>query len=332
MPIAKRMAVISQQQPFTIESVFNRASVAYDKDGNQVPANTPRFGMAGVDEPGLLIEESTTNILTAEASQSLSSPYTTGTLNGTYTFSCKTGSIVLSGGASGTVTPTNPITATITSATVTLTPATTATYNQIENKAYKTSWTLGGTSRSSELCSLSPDVLNLSEGTIELEIYINNAFKNTGNNRTLIAHSSTTNNAIKLYYSTSGNLVFMSYNASGTGSTVYFNGSNLSLGNWVKLAIVWDVSNIKMYLNGSQLGNITNNPNLPSSHEDNIWIGQINNSYVMNSLIRNVVISKIKRTDMDIQARANTGFPMDKFVTAKGLLTENLSFKGMAKV
>jgi len=57
---------------------FTRASVAYDKYGNSVPVDTPRFGIAGGPNDGVLIEEAHTNLLTADVSQALTteSPYT----------------------------------------------------------------------------------------------------------------------------------------------------------------------------------------------------------------------------------------------------------------
>lgn len=142
---------------------FTRASVAYDKYGNSVPVDTPRFGIAGGPNDGVLIEEAHTNLLTADVSQALTteSPYTTGTLDGTYTFSCMTGSYELSGGATGTVTPTSPQTKTITSATVTLTG--TATFNQCTKTGYPLSWTLGGTTMAAETLTAPSSVLNIDE-------------------------------------------------------------------------------------------------------------------------------------------------------------------------
>ena len=142
---------------------FTRASVAYDKYGNSVPVDTPRFGIAGGPNDGVLIEEAHTNLLTADVSQALTteSPYTTGTLDGTYTFSCMTGSYELSGGATGTVTPTTPQTKTITSATVTLTG--TATFNQCTKTGYPLSWTLGGTTMAAESLTAPSSVLNIDE-------------------------------------------------------------------------------------------------------------------------------------------------------------------------
>lgn len=139
---------------------FTRNSVAYDYYGNPIPANTPRFGFGGID--GVLIEEAHTNLMPASESQSLSAPYTTETLNGTYTFMIQgSGSITLSGGATGTVTPGNPVTATVSSATVTLTPTGTATLNQILKLAYPLSWTLGGTTQAAETLTAPSSVLNI---------------------------------------------------------------------------------------------------------------------------------------------------------------------------
>lgn len=167
MPCSARRATFLCDCLQPVELTFTRGSVAYDSWGRPYPVNEPRFehkiyeGGVSRTVNGILIEEAHTNILTAGASQSLDAPYTTGTLNGTYTFSCATGSITLSGGATGTVTPSTPITATISSATVTLTPTGTPTLNQITNTAYPLSWTLGGTSQSAEVLTAPPTVFNI---------------------------------------------------------------------------------------------------------------------------------------------------------------------------
>jgi hypothetical protein len=145
---------------------FTRASVAYDYKGDSVPVNQPRFEhlINGEIQRGILIEESHTNLLTAEASQEIlhAAPYTTGTLDGTYTFQCEgTGSYVLSGGATGTVSKDNPVTATIVSATVTLTPDVSSTLNQVLKTAYPLSWTLGGTTQAAETLTAPSSVLNI---------------------------------------------------------------------------------------------------------------------------------------------------------------------------
>jgi hypothetical protein len=118
--------------------------------------------------------------------------------------------------------------------------------------------------------------------------------------------------------------------ASQVGSIIV-DDSNTPTGSWVKLAIVWNKDSVKFFINGIQFGSTFLNPYLPHQY-GKLLIGNGGGSLASNTLIRNIVISKIKRTDSEIQARANTGFSMDKYVTAKGLLTENLSFKAMAKV
>ena len=163
MPISRDTAKLGGIQPFNIQSTFTRVGVAWDKNGNSVAENTPRFSMFGVDANGLLIEEAHTNLLSGDQSLSIvhAAPVTTGTLNGTYTFQCRTGNIVLSGGASGTVTPSSPVTAAVSSATVTLTPDVEATYNQIILKGYPLSWTLGGTEQKAETMTIPSSVLNI---------------------------------------------------------------------------------------------------------------------------------------------------------------------------
>jgi hypothetical protein len=165
MPIGTKRSVLNTPSK-SVPLAFARAGVAYDPYGNTVIANQPRFNnIAG--KSGILIEESTTNLFTSVISQNLTSNYTTGTLNGTYTFSCGTGSYVLSGGATDTVTPSTPQTKTISNATVTVTG--TSTLNQLEFKAYPTSWVLGGTTRNAETLTIPSSVLNIdTNGTVNL--------------------------------------------------------------------------------------------------------------------------------------------------------------------
>ena len=235
---------------------FTRASVAYDYNGDEVPVDTPRFThlINGELVHGCLVEEAHTNLLTADVSQTLTteSPYTTETLNGTYTFSCRTGSYELSGGATGKVTPTTPQTKTITSATVTLTGD--ATYNQITATAYPLSWTLGGTTMAKEELT-APAVMNNTTGTIECEILANNIIKTDGlNNYFIDTADGDGNNRITILDDSSNN-VAVNTKADGGITSVTYADSNLTLDTVHKVGATYNASNLKLFTDGTSREN-----------------------------------------------------------------------------
>jgi hypothetical protein len=333
MPIGTKRAILNTPQK-TVPLTFARAGVAYDPYGNTVIANQPRFNkMAG--KSGILIEESTTNLFTSVISQNLTTSYTTGTLNGTYTFSCGTGSYILSGGATGTVTPSTPQTKTISNATVTITG--TSTLNQLELKAYSTSWVIGGTTRNAETLTIPSSVLNIDtngtgingSGTIECEAYIPNPSTAWDYGNALMIHTSDPT----LY----SDRIYLCIRALGLPSgriyphdatTQSVNGV-LTTG-WHKYGLTWDKNSFTFYIDGVPIGTFAN-PRLPTVFGQ-LHIGtEMGNRSWFNSLIRNVCVSKIKRTNIDMQNRANQQIhPIDNQVSAFALLESDL--RGVAKV
>lgn len=187
---------------------------------------------------------------------------------------------------------------------------------QLEPRTSATPWILGGTQR------------NTSAGTIEMEYYVNNNLSSAthiflehansadeGLNQIMMVWSSTTN-AWKGQMTNNGKTIV----------TVLY--SPVSNG-WHKFAIKWDNTEFKFFIDGISVGTPINNPLLPSVNET-FRIGYGQSTYA-DSLIRNVSVSKVKRTDTDITNRANaTTYPIDNQVTAFALLESNL--KGVAKV
>jgi hypothetical protein len=295
--------------------------------------DTPRFGIAGGPNDGVLIEEAHTNLLTADVSQALTteSPYTTGTLDGTYTFSCMTGSYELSGGATGTVTPTTPQTKTITSATVTLTG--TATFNQCTKTGYPLSWTLGGTTMAAETLTVNSSVYDLTSGTIELEALANDIIKTDGiNNYLLSTADGDGNNQISLLDDSSNNLTITT-KASDAATSVSYADSNLTSNTMFKVAAPYKSDKLKLFKDGSSVGTPLTSANLPTTKQT-IYLGsKYDGTLQANTLIRNVVISTIKRTDEDVTARAESELPVaDEHCTMIYPLTKDLSaYRGVER-
>ncbi|MDP3014290.1 MAG: hypothetical protein Q8M92_08625, partial [Candidatus Subteraquimicrobiales bacterium] len=160
-------------EPFPL--MGSRASIAFEGNMAQVQNNQLRYIGEGAGVNGVLIEESATNLLPSAPGLALETPYTSGTLNGTYTLKVYAGSgtVTLSGGASGTVTPGNHITFTVSNATVTFTPSGgTPAYLMLVMKAYPLSWMPGGTTRQADQLYIPVEevkkFINLNEGCIEV--------------------------------------------------------------------------------------------------------------------------------------------------------------------
>jgi hypothetical protein len=291
---------------------FSRTSVAYDYYGNSVPANTPRFGFGGID--GVLIEEPHSNLMPAIESQSLSAPYTTGSLNGTYTFMIQgTGSITLSGGATGTVTNSTPVTATVSDATVTLTPTGTATLTQILKTAYPLSWTLGGTTQAPERLDAPVNIINTQNATIELEITPLPGFKKLGDSALYFFGQSGIYNYQLLKKSSSGNITQTTHTdggdtGPGTPDTTLVNTR-------CQFSHTWKPTTMITYKDGNPIIT-TSNPYLLTVNPSYFTIGNILGGSQCNSVIKNFAVTKTERVAEDVARRSGQdGFMVDKYIT-----------------
>lgn len=318
------MRMFLKRKPAT-SPTFVRSSVAYDGFGNQVAVNVPRYNFPF---NGLMLEEATTNILPESQSLSLSEAYTTGSINGSYTFSIQgtSGSITLSGGATGTVTPGTPVTATVSNATVTLTPTGTCTSVQVENKAYQTTWQIGGTPRTISYMTIPNTVLNLSEGTIEAELYMTPSLYAGSGGNTLFRHDSDgAHDRINLYRSTHNwGIVLTSHTGSAASIET---ADSTTTGNIVKITGRWKSDAITITVNGITATQGSTAPSGVPSVAGTAYLGSRNTTqYSLSSNIRDFVISKTYRTDAEVAARAKNpqGFPIDNNVTYALPLRNNL--------
>ncbi len=322
--------------------IFERSSVAFDHEGNSVPANTPIFVYKVPDGGGgsKLIEgygcfETRTNIMPATQSQSLSSPYTTAALTGTYTFSIQgEGTITLSGGATGTVSFGNPVTATISGATVTLTPTGTATLVQITKTAYSLPWGLGGVTVAGDVLKAPSTVFNFpggtpntGQGTFECEYY---PLSTPNSTRYIfnIENGSDMNNRVYSYF-TASQLYCITISDNSSQKSV-IDGAMPTLNSWNKLGGRFAVDSLKLYKAGVQTGWEYTSSYVPVTYSNPyVYLGcRYDGSGQINGIIRNFTFSKIKRTDTDILTRANKGellpFGMDRNVTMAAELKNNL--------
>ncbi|MEL7669362.1 hypothetical protein [Methanobacterium sp.] len=217
---------------------------------------------------------------------------------------------------------------------------------QLENKAYATSWTLGGTTRQPETLTLSNSIVNPNEGTIEIENYVNNYVLTCPTGTTTRLYMLTIpmdNNGyiIMRLGSYGGNRVFMVafYDGNGVNQTHTLNipyTHSLNVG-MHKFAVKWKLNgttlNSTTYIDGIAVstGSVDGwNPQM--KNKLNITLGTDTSGAYLNSMFRNICFSKKgDRTDTEIAGRANTNtYPIDNQVTAFALLENDI--RGVASV
>ena len=378
----------------TVPVTFSRTGVAYDQYGATVIANNPRFQtIAG--KSGILIEEGTTNLLTANQStgtdtlgdttgfaivhgsetiSSTTEQYFQGTKSlkcvcpGTYsTEGWKTTNITVSASTSYTasawvrvnagvsfmfgVTDVNDkatqntytgtgtwqyvsVSQTTDSDTVLVVRSYTVTSPQactmyadmigLEAKAYPTSWVLGGTTRNAETLTIPSSVVNLSQGTIETEIYCNTALITTGIKKYIFDANGT--GYIRLFHDNASNIFSVTTN-DGTHTSTVSSGA-LAVG-WHKIQVIYGTT-LTLMVDGASVGTPINNPYLPTNITS-VNLGRLNDGTGQcDTTIRNISISKLPRSVADETSRAlQDAPPLDSSVTFFGALQSDL--KGIAK-
>lgn len=195
------------------------------------------------------------------------------------------------------------------------------TFNQIENKRYATSWTLGGTTRAAETLILDTSCLNLSEGTVELEFIITSSFKDTSAPSHRIFYTGVSSNAnIFSLRNTAGNFGAATSAANTNSSIVAVAASTLSNA-LHKVAMGWKSTVLDLTIDGVSAGTPVTNPNLPSQKAALIHIGSDDNgtygSQQADTIIKTVCLSKIYRSISERSARSKLkAYPIDRSVTA----------------
>ena len=130
---------------------YTRPSVAYDDEGNQVSANIPVYSsMKYFGQKGISMAPGTTNFLSSEYSQELSSSVTLSLSAGDYSVSVGEGEVTITGDVSGKAVPYKYFSFTLDSSgsiTITSSGASNAKFVQVEKLPYATPWQIGGTER-----------------------------------------------------------------------------------------------------------------------------------------------------------------------------------------
>lgn len=136
--------------PITLN--FTRDSVAYDFDGNQVPANTPVMWRGG-----MVVAPTVSNLISAAGSATMTVAETLTLEAGTYTVSLRDGSATVAyDSESVEVYQYAPYTFTLASDTsVTITPGTVCKMIQCEKRSFPTPWHIGGATRAATVLNVS---------------------------------------------------------------------------------------------------------------------------------------------------------------------------------
>ena len=186
---------------------------------------------------------------------------------------------------------------------------------QLEQKAYATSWTLGGSTRSPESLTIpTAGVLSSAAGTIEGYVNLNRAPGTI--EQYLFDGGGAINNNLQIYVGTDGKLRA----AYGTGAaTVTITGTHvLTMGVWYAIAVKWSASGVTLYLNGAVEASSGTAPGF--TFGANAYIGSKNDSTSqLDGQIDDLRISSIARSDADILAGYNSGIALiiDQYTMAK---------------
>lgn len=171
---------------------------------------------------------------------------------------------------------------------------------QLTATAYPLSWTLGGTTQAAETLSAPSNTLNLTSGSIELEItpgqsggtcFIFQMTPETGKN-----HIDTYLIAKKIYYRT--------IDKDGNASTI--TGSTLTSNTNYVIGMAWGVEKLTGYLSGAIDGSPVTNPKLPTTkYTDGVNIGSnSSNTLQFNGYVKNLIITAYMRDDSSMIQRA----------------------------
>jgi hypothetical protein len=199
---------------------------------------------------------------------------------------------------------------------------------QIEQKAFATSWTLGGSTRSPETLTIpTAGVLNPQEGTVEGWVYVNSTLLARNWNSIWGSLTGFADNGLWLDYYKDGNQwrFRRRINNSENGPTWI---NNLSEG-WHYFACVWKPAEMVLFIDGVRKATLTN-PGLPSVVAAYCDIGGLYRETGgfgshCNSLIDDLRISSRARTDEEILAGYQSGEPLE----ADADTTYKLDFDGI---
>jgi hypothetical protein len=166
--------------------------------------------------------------------------------------------------------------------------------------------------------------VNTGSGTIEVEIYNSTPYRAI--TQPLLLYLSVIGSNRHYLYRYSNNKYYF-YTANNDGSNETSNITDPTATNtWQKVCLRWDKDLKSVCLDGNtaSMGTSTTT-RLPTGSGTTLAIGNNGSGGQINTLIRNVVVSKNPRSDSEITARASTNPYVDKQVTAVLPLKSNIN-------
>lgn len=208
-------------------------------------------------------------------------------------------------------------------------------YPQLEAKPYATTY-INGTRANEELKIPAYNIINPSEGTIEMKVYVPDytSYPSTGNWKkffTIIEGSTadTTKEKLCLYYRRDISSLCVAYNNNGTINTlISYNIQPTSLAGYRHIALRWEpfggFLKFSLFIDGVQVATaVSNVSEIPITADDYIYLGgpplfwpTVNTEYC-NIMIDSLRISNKARDDKTILNEAKSGaeFQYDKYTT-----------------
>jgi hypothetical protein len=274
------MLVLPRKSRIPPPASFTRTSAAYDSLARLVRAGRARIErIAGMW--GCMVEEGSTNLFTAALAQSFTEPWTSGVINGSHTVSIRagSGSLTLSGGATGTVNAGSSLTFSVTSATVIFTPTGTPERCQLEAKPYATTWQLPGTARAAETLTFpTAGILSPAQGYIRMWVYADAMMKRqvTGQYpRIFDVRRLGGASGIMLYHQpAAANFAVNFYADDNTYIASAIMDAYMPDG-WRSVEVKWSAAEAKVMVDGvARNATAIPTPKLPSAFDPNLYLGR----------------------------------------------------------
>jgi len=205
---------------------------------------------------------------------------------------------------------------------------------QLEQKPYTTSCVFANdtttqAARSAETLTIpTTNVLNPSEGTIEVWVYVNDSIKQTAENRYIFNAPASTTGFISLYHKASTNsFVLHIKNESGNESSVSISDNDVPNG-WHKFTVRWTSSEASLILDDGTKSASVSNPYLPQSFSTNATLGYSGTSGYINTMIDEIRISNKARSDDEIENiyYSQRPMPVDEWTTYLLRFDDNLNY------
>jgi len=200
-------------------------------------------------------------------------------------------------------------------------------FGQLEQKPYATSF-IDGTRAAETLTIPTAGVLNPSEGTIEVWVYVNDSIKQTAENRYIFNAPASTTGFISLYHKASTNeFVLHIKNESGNESSVSISDNDVPNG-WHKFTVRWTSSEASLILDDGTKSASVSNPYLPQSFSTNATLGYSGTSGYINTMIDEIRISNKARSDDEIENiyYSQRPMPVDEWTTYLLRFDDNLNY------